>query len=647
MPPPQAILCDLCGQKFFKRSLPIHRKQCEKKYQAAFTECKKCLRKVSNDEYEKHFSECKVVRTQRVAKPRVQKERAIKPAADVAKKSPNEDGESDSESESSSDEEDYREECGFCQRKFNPDRIAKHEQICATNSERKRRKQFKSASQSRLEGTEFEQYIDPSTRRQVDDAPSRWRNDHERLKGIVEQGRLVKVFQESGIPLSELPSNGADLQGMLETGTAQRGYDKPEDAPVPEGMKRCQHCMRSFKLETAEKHIPKCKTTVNKPKMLVRKSKPVLEKPKQDNTELIKEAIRRVLKMKNKKDDFYETKEASMFRDGETAYMEDGRRGIVRYVGRVGELYPGYWVGLELPEGKGHNDGSIENHRYFKCESEHGVFVRPSKLTKNPPLAKVHEAEGISVEKKPSKAHVSGESQSETQSKSTKQKAKQEKAPATPETDEEVQPKNSDGKSKQATVKNVAGAKKGQVNKAAKPEKTDAAIEKDRSSKADSGQKHLANAAKPKPGMVERLREEVRKNSPRAPPGPNQGDEKAKQTAPKQRKQAQNNGNSKAVAAEIARQKRLEKDVKFLEALHGKMAQGERGIGSREEVGTGQRLGAASEPKQAARATKGKPTAAPAAGAGGGPRADREARAAYFEKMFAQQKNQQQDQATA
>ena len=32
MPPPQAIVCDLCGGKYFKRSFPIHLKQCQEKF---------------------------------------------------------------------------------------------------------------------------------------------------------------------------------------------------------------------------------------------------------------------------------------------------------------------------------------------------------------------------------------------------------------------------------------------------------------------------------------------------------------------------------------------------------------------------------------------------------------------------------------
>ncbi|CAK9115448.1 150 kDa isoform (150 kDa dynein-associated polypeptide) (DAP-150) (DP-150) (p150-glued) [Durusdinium trenchii] len=570
MPPPQPLLCDLCGQKFFKRSLPIHRKQCEKKFAAAFSECKKCLRKVSNDEYEQHVSECKVVRTVRVAKPKVVKERPVKPA----KKAKDCEGEDSSESESSSDEEDYREECGFCNRKFNPDRIAKHESVCATNSERKKRKRFKSSSEQRLKGTDFEKYIDPKARRQVDKPQSVWRNDHERLQGMVEQSRLVKAFKEAGVPLSELPRPGTDLTKLLSDGANGKAGAKPEEAPVPQGMKRCQHCTRTFSLEAAAKHIPKCKTTINKPKKLVRKSKPVLEKPKENHTEVIKSIIKRVLLMKNKKNDFFETKEASMFSDGEVVTTQDGRKGTVRYVGRVSQLFPGYWVGLELEEPKGNNDGSVEGSMYFKCPAQHGLFMRPSKIKKF-----------IAIEAPPPKKE-----KTEEVTKSSSAKG-EDIAPATPETDG-IAPQGDSNTNRKAN-------------------------------KAED------KAANPNRGMVQKLREEVRKNSPRnvkpAPAQkPNQED-----AMPTQRKVTA--AEKKANAAAAAKQKRLDKDVKLLEALHGTMSKGERGFGSREEVGFGKKLGSSAGTGQklnAAAASKPGPTAK---------RPDRAARAAFFEKRFAQQ----------
>lgn len=40
----------------------------------------------------------------------------------------------------------------------------------------------------------------------------------------------------------------------------------------------------------------------------------------------------------------------------------------------------GKWIGIELYEKNGKNDGSVDGVAYFKCELGYGVFVRPSQI---------------------------------------------------------------------------------------------------------------------------------------------------------------------------------------------------------------------------------------------------------------------------
>lgn len=54
-------------------------------------------------------------------------------------------------------------------------------------------------------------------------------------------------------------------------------------------------------------------------------------------------------------------------------------RGTVRFCGTT-QFAQGKWVGIELVELKGKNNGSIQNVEYFKCKPLHGVFVRPSQV---------------------------------------------------------------------------------------------------------------------------------------------------------------------------------------------------------------------------------------------------------------------------
>ncbi len=62
---------------------------------------------------------------------------------------------------------------------------------------------------------------------------------------------------------------------------------------------------------------------------------------------------------------------------GQTIELADGRIAIVRYIGQP-HFATGDWVGVELEDGSGKNDGSVQGERYFDCEMGRGMFVRPT-----------------------------------------------------------------------------------------------------------------------------------------------------------------------------------------------------------------------------------------------------------------------------
>lgn len=62
---------------------------------------------------------------------------------------------------------------------------------------------------------------------------------------------------------------------------------------------------------------------------------------------------------------------------GQVIRLADGRSAVVRFVGETA-FAPGAWVGVELDDGSGKNDGSVQGERYFDCDMGNGMFVRPA-----------------------------------------------------------------------------------------------------------------------------------------------------------------------------------------------------------------------------------------------------------------------------
>lgn len=89
---------------------------------------------------------------------------------------------------------------------------------------------------------------------------------------------------------------------------------------------------------------------------------------------------------------------------GQVIRLADGRSAVVRFVGET-EFAPGIWVGCELDDGSGKNDGSVQGERYFECDMGNGMFVRPSAVTivsQPPPKQKAVASTAAAAKRRPS-----------------------------------------------------------------------------------------------------------------------------------------------------------------------------------------------------------------------------------------------------
>ncbi|KAJ6160847.1 Dynactin [Penicillium chermesinum] len=62
---------------------------------------------------------------------------------------------------------------------------------------------------------------------------------------------------------------------------------------------------------------------------------------------------------------------------GSVITLTDGRQGTIRFIGTT-HFAVGDWIGVELKDATGKNDGAVQGERYFTCEAGHGMFVRPT-----------------------------------------------------------------------------------------------------------------------------------------------------------------------------------------------------------------------------------------------------------------------------
>ena len=135
--------------------------------------------------------------------------------------------------------EEDRVECSMCGRRFAPEVVARHEQIC---SKTKQRKPMNVAKQ-RLAGLDVTR---PSYGAATATAVKPdWKKKSEEFRATMRAARQVDSVLKAGGTAKDLP---------------------PPTYSDNSHLTPCPHCGRRFNEKAAERHIPSCARTINKPK---------------------------------------------------------------------------------------------------------------------------------------------------------------------------------------------------------------------------------------------------------------------------------------------------------------------------------------------------------------------------------------------
>ncbi|KAJ1490517.1 hypothetical protein T484DRAFT_1884231 [Baffinella frigidus] len=177
MPPPRALACDLCGQMFFKASMPFHVKQCIVKSAAIQVPCPGCEIEYPRFELEAHMAKCRKAKSLGAAPRRGQPSHSGPGTLGQLFDRPVGGGKMGRSTEWDTSAglgavENGRMACAICGRKFNVDRIGTHTAICRRIESKGTARGVFDSTRQRMEGV-VEQHLMPRAKSKAASALSR------------------------------------------------------------------------------------------------------------------------------------------------------------------------------------------------------------------------------------------------------------------------------------------------------------------------------------------------------------------------------------------------------------------------------------------------------------------------------------------
>lgn len=167
------------------------------------------------------------------------------------------------------------------------------------------------------------------------------------LKLVDTEGQTVASMNDNESQLGVYNPKDFYTIHIIDLDPSTVNFDNIEDVP---------------KYEISEEAYDALDVNFRKFKQELKKTNPDLMKP---NT--------------NEASDDFQAEFAAEIQVGNRCKMNPGdKRGTVKYVGKMSTFKPGWWIGIQLDEPLGKNDGTHGGHRYFECLPNYGIFVRPS-----------------------------------------------------------------------------------------------------------------------------------------------------------------------------------------------------------------------------------------------------------------------------
>ncbi|CAD8132466.1 unnamed protein product [Paramecium pentaurelia] len=154
-------------------------------------------------------------------------------------------------------------QCDICNRKFHSERIERH-LIACQKAQQKQQERDKIIQKKKKQIEQKKQHLQQMD---VEIVKTNWREEHQKFQEQIQYNRKLKQLEIEGQDVTQL---------------------KPLETKVNSNYVFCEYCERHFAKNVAERHIPKCKEIIAKPKPprkktveMIQPSQPQLQEKRQ------------------------------------------------------------------------------------------------------------------------------------------------------------------------------------------------------------------------------------------------------------------------------------------------------------------------------------------------------------------------------